>query len=1006
MICSCALATTYAQTYRSFEVRRVANDPAANGVTDFRGPTATMITEERVEFLDRYQREARRHFDAPDLAHEVISDAESADIAAAIKPQPLPEVRQRIPLKEWKYYGYREGKEGRAAAKLLLNGAYPFLETGEGKLTWRQPGRRDWEFSGQSWRMAFTLQLRLGGNAPTKLVFSESGKVIAATIVIAPDGQLSYTTADDKVVTVSEQVDSSAPHTLKLEFDLGAWKRGVDVGRYNLYVDDRKVADYVPIERVVEEGVGYAKNFSSLAKINTLTIAAGAGTALDGLWGVGYQLTGRESYPYTVETFLDEDYELQPAITDWATADYVDSLWATGELPLSYGSERHSREDLYLRKKVYVGDVEKAFWNVETLDPSGALYVNGQLVTRTDKRYPLHVDISDYLVPNDTNTLAVKVDHFYLTERVGELMPHSSLDFNIGWFAGRMWLDLVERVHLKDVFAYTETLSGTNAGGTTATSAGLVIRPTVQNDGFVSFDGTLEVSLSPWFPQEGPAVARQSYPLTALVTDTTTLRLTVPEPELWTPERPRLYKLSVVLRDAEGRAVDDYVVTTGIRTVDQRGGHFNLNGRVSMLNGAQTFGFRSPIETMITDQRNAPAYWVAKEIMQIKRMNGNLLRTHVHAWEFPARGTNDPRYAEYADQLGLMILWCPTSWIRTGRGWRDIDFEGYPLNMRQVRNHPSIVMWEAANHTQSFKDKPYSESNRYVEAVYEMMRPEDPSRLLSVNSFIQHLHYGNDAGTVTYRGEPMEPTYAWTAPGVTRGNQDSPTGYKKDWSELRNWPGDYRQDLLDSEERAYFNFEHQESIGQPNWNLCRGRPWYLLQSYEHEYDEATVGRRLSTDEWAQSQAWQGFSAWEAMKKMRWLDYDGFSWCSLHGGPNSVTYKKPLIDFLGHAKIAWHVNQMIFQRSVAGSYDVDTVYGPDDEITPVINHWGGAASATLVVEVTGENGTPIDRKTYPDVDLPEGRNKVVLPGWRPDFGGEGLYTIAYTLTLDGEDTTKR
>ena len=60
----------------------------------------------------------------------------------------------------------------------------------------------------------------------------------------------------------------------------------------------------------------------------------------------------------------------------------------------------------------------------------------------------------------------------------------------------------------------------------------------------------------------------------------------------------------------------------------------------------------------------------------------------------------------------------------------------------------------------------------------------------------------------------------------------------------------------------------------------------------------------------------------------------------------------------------------------------------------------------MVEVTGENGTPIDRKTYPDVDLPEGRNKVVLPGWRPDFGGEGLYTIAYTLTLDGEDTTKR
>jgi hypothetical protein len=993
------------QTYRSFEVRHVSNDTAANGETDFRGPTATMTTEDRLEYLDYYQREARRFFDAPELAHEVISDAEASEISQGIKPQPLPETRRRIRLEDWTYYGYRPGQHPRAAATILAAEAYPFLRVKNGTLHWTAPGTRSWEFPGQAWRSSLYFDLK-PGSATTEIVVGEYDKIRATTLRITPEGQLSYTTAGDRVVTVEGIVKPGRTHRFQLEYDLQATKRRQDLLRYNLYVDGELIANYVPIERTVTEGVNYAANFTSLAKINTLTVHAGPGTILDNLRGIGYALTGREAYPYAVETFLDEDYDERPAMADWATDAYPhDSLWSTGTLPLSHGGERHTQEDLYLRKRVYVGEVDKAFWNVETLDPGGELYVNGRLVASTSKRHQLRVDVSDYLNPNDSNLLAVKVNHFYITEEVGEVMPHSSLDFNVGWFAGRMSLDLTERMHLADVFAYTESISNTNQQGTRA-RARMKLIPTLQNEDFVSFDGMLEVELSPWFPEEGPAVSQKTFPVTAAVQDTVQLTLEVDAAELWTPERPFLYKLRTVLRDKDGREIDDYVITTGVRTVDQEGGQFNLNGSVSMLNGAQTFGFRSPIETMLRDQRNAPAYWVAKEIMQIKRMNGNLLRTHVHAWEFPARGTNDPRYAEYADQLGLMLLWCPTSWIRTGRGWRDIDFESFPYNMRQVRNHPSIVMWEAANHTQSFKGKPPSESNRYVEAVYEMMRPEDPSRLLSVNSYIAHLHYGNDAGTVTYEGEPMTPTYAWTAPGVTRGNQDSPTGYRKDWSQLRNWPGAYRQDLLDSPDRAYFNFEHQESMAQPNWNLVRGRPWYHLHSYEHDYDEVTIGRRLHFHEWAESQAWQGFSAWEAIKKMRWLGYDGFSWCCLHGGPNSVTYKKPLIDFLGHAKIAWHTNKMAFQPSVAGSYDVDMVYGPQDEITPVVIHWGADAGASLTVDVRDAGGNTVDTKTYSGLSLKAGRNETVLEGWRPDFGGEGLHTIEYTLTLDGGEAAKR
>ena len=46
---------------------------------------------------------------------------------------------------------------------------------------------------------------------------------------------------------------------------------------------------------------------------------------------------------------------------------------------------------------------------------------------------------------------------------------------------------------------------------------------------------------------------------------------------------------------------------------------------------------------------------------------------------------------------------------------------------------------------------------------------------------------------------------------------------------------------------------------------------YRILSYEINYDVGSIGRNLTTDEWRISQAWQGFSAFEAYKKKRWVD---------------------------------------------------------------------------------------------------------------------------------------
>jgi hypothetical protein len=128
-----------------------------------------------------------------------------------------------------------------------------------------------------------------------------------------------------------------------------------------------------------------------------------------------------------------------------------------------------------------------------------------------------------------------------------------------------------------------------------------------------------------------------------------------------------------------------------------------------------------------------------------------------------------------------------------------------------------------------------------------------------------------------------------------------------------------------------------------------------------------------------------------------LDYDGFSWCCLHGGANAATYKKPVIDFLGYAKLAFHTHKTVFNPVLAGSNNVDIVYGPDDTITPMILNLGEQKSVILTVIIKDSlNGHETDRKEYEHVNLPAGRTSTELDSYKPTFDKEGLYWIEYIV----------
>ena len=973
-----ATATSQQQILsRSFEFRYFDTDPAANGETDFRGPTAVFDTDQRIEFLRKYAEYAGEFFNDPDLDKQVVTDSEIHTLLKNLKPQPLPTIRTTIPLTHWKWTGHKNGLTGQRAKELSTWQCIEGARIDDGTLIFTDENMTiQRRFPPQSWRFFIRFKAKVPA-ADKRQTFSISqGSTVAAAVGFDENGHVFYRAVGKTFDSGTYRADRWYEFEIEVDLANGA-------ARYNFYLNGELKADYVKLQN------------TRIEKIDAFAVEGTKGLALDEIWAVTYSPTDNVRRPFTITTFIDENFEAPPSVKGWNLPDYDDSRWQCAGLPKVHGGERYAGRNLYLRKTVHVPDFSRARLNVETLDPGGQIWINGHLVETLENRHPAAIDISESLKPNSTNLIAVKVNHFKITKP----MAHTPSDFNIGWFAGRMSLDLTGKTYIDDVFVHATEISE---------PARLNTRIEVKNTSPERFEGHIIVNVYKWYPVEksNPA-ATLKFPIAIGAHDAGSVekKVSIPKPILWSFRNPNLYKVEVVLQGASNEPVDDYVVTTGLRTISQDGGTFRVNGKPEMLNGAQIMGFRMPPDKIALWNRCAPIEWLAKELLMIKKMNGNMMRVHVHAWEAPARGINDARLAEIGDQLGIMFIWTTTGWIRTGNPW-GVDFEGYPKYMRQVYNHPAIVMWEAANHPDTFKAHGIDESNRFCEKVYGAIYPVDSSRLISVSSHIRHMHYGNDAGTIDQQGNRITASACWTAPMVTRGNQDSVTGYGKGWSALRKWPDTYTKDFLDSPSRAYFNFEHEESTGQPNWALVKGKPWYHLQSYEWPYDKGSIGRMLTFEQWRQSQAWQAFSAYESMKKQRILDYDGFSWCCLHGGANNGTYKKPLIDCLGHAKLAFYTNKMAFQRILAASNNVDIVYGPDDQIHPVIINLGDTKSVDLTIAVRNMEARTVDTRTYRDIRLSPGRIVVPLAPFKPDFSSKGHYAIEYeTLerTCSGQKT---
>lgn len=991
-------APIVAQSTSSFEVRHFSSDPKSNGETDFRGETEFLTTEQRLEFLDYYAQQASCFYKAPQFNFEVAPDSEVAELMRRIKPAPKPTIRTQMTLDGWKYcaasigdhqtsiWNLRQYDEARQLR--LHQGSLQFM----GKRTWL------WHFPIQTWRFNFAWKAHFE-NAESDQVFHLMNNADNADLVTVRYSKGKAIITSNKKTLATIDCPSNQWHTFKIEADM---VKENEAQHLNFYFDQQLLCDFVPVPRAIPQ-------------VDAFYVEGNKGLQLDSLTGMGFHKQHNNAQPFYNASFINEQFEATPAVDNWYATSYNDATWQTCHLPYGEGGDCMNGKSLYFRKYVQLKDFERAILDIETIDPNGELWINNQLVEKINDRYPLKLDITRYLKPHADNLLAVKVNPFYLTEREGINNPHTGYDKNFSWFMGRASLSLTNKIALDDAFVYTETLKKDEAH--------LNAKVTLDNTTTAAFKGVVKMEFIPWNFNSTQRCEIKVPVRMGVGKQTFQFPFTFKHPTLWEPENPSIYKVIVSLQNEAGETLDDYVLTTGIRTLGQTKGTFLLNNKPYMLNGAQIMGQRTPIEKLAAWLRCPTDKWVAKEMLMTQKMGCNLLRLHVHGWKETAVSVNDPRYAEIADQMGIMLIYGTPSWIREG-DWGQIDFAGYHKYIKQLQNHPSIVMWELSNHPNTFYRLPSYNSEMFCEQAFKSVYPYDPSRLITYTSFIGHLSYADDEGNYEKKKDKKETKDSgvtdagnqtaiavtdgetsrmknisnyWTAPMVTRGNQDAPTGYGMKWTTLRKWPTQYYQNFLNSKHRAYFNFETQESIGQPNWELCKGQPWYKLYSYERGYDYGSIGKGLDFTRWKTSQGYQAFSGYEAIKKMRLLGYDGFSWCTLHGGANSGTYMKPAIDPLGYAKLIFYSLRTVYQKTFAGSSDVDVVYGPDDKIQPVIYHYGDKQTVTLTVQVKKTyDGEVLAEKTYRNIKLKAGTDNRKLPYFHPEVP-DGNYFIEYILT---------
>jgi hypothetical protein len=418
------------------------------------------------------------------------------------------------------------------------------------------------------------------------------------------------------------------------------------------------------------------------------------------------------------ETAPDSAPPPAPPVAPGATASQTTGTWHSTEVPSVFNSRAIAREYPGMVRRYRVTftapPAARGFgFNLlfEEVRRSARVYLNGRLIGGNRDPYTPFTLRARGLRPGRPNTMVVIVDN-----RKNPKLPE-------GWWN---WGGIVRPVRLLPVgHAHVDDLG--TMPKVRCKRPGRSCKATLLIDGVLTRNrgARIDPRLSVRLKAPGGRVTAKTFKLPKQKAPRRhiTLKLKVPAPSLWSPERPALYSARVGLRDA-GRLVQVERRRLGLRSVEVKQHGIYLNNRRLNLRGASI-------------HEDMPGHGAALTNADMNRIVGDLKAVHANVTR--AHYLLNDRLLSKLDRAGIMVWNEAPIWQRDHRA----NLLRLPSERRRAlltvrrtvkagRNHPSVITHSVANELTFTPDR-LPGTKRFLTEAAQWARKIDPTLPIAVD---------------------------------------------------------------------------------------------------------------------------------------------------------------------------------------------------------------------------------------------------------------------------------
>ncbi len=207
---------------------------------------------------------------------------------------------------------------------------------------------------------------------------------------------------------------------------------------------------------------------------------------------------------------------------------------------------------------------------------------------------------------------------------------------------------------------------------------------------------------------------------------------TVPNAQLWSPENPKLYAVTI------GSGTDTLTDTIGLRSISTQGKQLLLNGKPIFLRGISVHEeYSAEGGGRVKNAKEAQTL-----LSWAKKLNANFVRL--------AHYPHNEDIVRLADQMGLLV-WSeiPVYWTINWKNEATYQNAEAQLSamIERDKNRAAVIIWSLANET------PVSEArNQFLGRLATKARELDNTRLLSA---AMEKHYRSDNANIAVVEDPL-----------------------------------------------------------------------------------------------------------------------------------------------------------------------------------------------------------------------------------------------------------